>query len=104
MRTVPVVLSRTSTLLLLAASATLLAPAFSHTAGQVGAQDLPTIREKAAHMESEDGFIPIHFDPADGRLYLEVSLPGEEFLYHSLMASGAGLALARGWGCPCCLW
>jgi hypothetical protein len=74
----------------------LLTPASRPFAEQVRAQDLPTIREKIAHMESQDGFIPIHFDPADGRLYLEVALPGEEFFYNSFMATGAGLALARG--------
>ena len=96
MRTVTVGLPRTPTVLPLTASATMLAPAFSHSAGQLDAQDFPTIKEKTAHMESEDGFIPLHYDPVDGRLYLEVSLPGEEFLYHSVIAAGDENALARG--------
>lgn len=82
--------------LVLTVLAAALPPTFFQAGGHAQAQELPTIREKTVHMESLDGFIPIHYDPRDGRLYLEVSLPGEEFLYHSFMASGAGLALARG--------
>jgi hypothetical protein len=47
-------------------------------------------------MESHDGFVPFHYDPRDGSLYLEVSFPGEEFFYNSFMASGVGLAFALG--------
>lgn len=86
--------------LLFTFSAMLLAPASSPCARQDGTQDLPTIKEKTAHMESQDGFIPIHYDPVDGKLYLEVSLPGQEFLYHSSMAWDV-LGLTRGqpnWG------
>ncbi|UCE42235.1 MAG: zinc-dependent metalloprotease [Candidatus Aminicenantes bacterium] len=71
----------------------LLTPAVGHAESQ----GLPTIQEKTASMESQDGFIPIHYDRRDGRLYLEVSLPGKDFLYNSFLASGAGLALDRGW-------
>jgi len=88
--------TRTPPVFLLTVFATLLPPTIPLVVGQAAAQELPTIRGKTAHMESQEGFIPIHYDPRDGRLYLEVSLPGEEFLYHSFMASGAGLALARG--------
>ena len=38
----------------------------------------------------------IHRHPVEERLYLEVSLSGEEFLYHGLIAAGNGLALAQG--------
>ena len=65
-------------------------------ASQVRAQELPTIAVKTTSMRGEDGFIPIYYDSADGRLYLEISLPGEEFLYNSFMASDAGLAYAMG--------
>lgn len=88
-------LLRTLTVLLLTAYAVLLSPAFPLSASQVGSQELPTIKEKTAHMESQDGFIPIHYDPVEGRLYLEV-LPGEEFFYNSFMATGTENALLRG--------
>jgi hypothetical protein len=91
----PISLGRLS-VLMLTASATLPALAISPFACEVGGQELPTIKEKTAHLESQDGFFPIHYDSADGRLYLEVSLPGEEFLYHSFVAAGDGLAMARG--------
>jgi hypothetical protein len=82
--------------LVLTVLAVALPPTLFQAGGHAQAQELPTIREATAHMESQDGFIPIHYDPRDGRLFLEVSLPGEEFFYHSFMASGVGLALARG--------
>jgi len=68
----------------------------SPAGGHAEAQGLTTIQDKTASMESQDGFIPIHYDQRDGRLYLEVSLPGEDFIYNSFLASGAGLAFDRG--------
>jgi len=38
-----------------------------------------------------DGFVPLHWNETDGKLYLEVSRPGEEFLYQTSLASGVGI-------------
>jgi len=60
------------------------------------AQDVTTIRGMTVGMLHQDGFIPIHVDTIEGRLYLEVSLPGTPFLYNSRMASDGGLAFSVG--------
>ncbi|MGH7506011.1 MAG: zinc-dependent metalloprotease, partial [Longimicrobiales bacterium] len=60
---------------------------------------LPTIAEKTAGLESQDGFVPVHYDPRTGKLYLEVARFGEELLYLNSLATGLGsaaLGLDRG--------
>jgi hypothetical protein len=52
---------------------------------------LPPIGERAAGLERRDGFVPFYWDAAKGQFLLEVSRPGEEFLYGSGLAGGAGL-------------
>ncbi|HXI11160.1 MAG TPA: zinc-dependent metalloprotease [Thermoanaerobaculia bacterium] len=42
-------------------------------------------------MTHMDGFVPLHWNETDGKLYLEVSRPGEEFLYQTSLASGVGI-------------
>ncbi|MGH7540560.1 MAG: DUF5117 domain-containing protein, partial [Gemmatimonadota bacterium] len=69
-------------------------------APDAGAQEsLPTIAEKTDGLESQSGFVPVHYDPSTGKLYLEVARFGEEFLYLSSLATGLGsaeLGLDRG--------
>src|SRR5580693_7059463 len=43
-----------------------------------------------AHLEKRDGFIPLLWDAEGGRLYLQVSRLGEEFLYQESLAAGLG--------------
>jgi hypothetical protein len=52
---------------------------------------LPTIGERTAGLERRDGFLPYYWDAEKGQLLLEVSRPGEEFLYGAGLAGGAGL-------------
>ena len=62
----------------------------------VGAQ---TIADFTADMESQDGFIPVHWDAGEGKLYLEIDRLGEDFLYLQSLATGVGsnrLGLDRG--------
>ncbi len=62
----------------------------------VGAQ---SISEFTAGMESQAGFIPLHWDPGEGKLFLEVGRLGEDFLYLQSLATGLGsnrLGLDRG--------
>ncbi|HEX9163584.1 MAG TPA: DUF5117 domain-containing protein, partial [Thermoanaerobaculia bacterium] len=37
-----------------------------------------------------DGFIPLYWDDADGKLYMEISRFGEEFLYQTGLPAGLG--------------
>ncbi len=50
----------------------------------------PSIEEKAASMKKLDGFIPVYWDEAEGKLYLEVGSFGVEVLHSNGFASGLG--------------
>src|SRR4026208_121947 len=45
------------------------------------AQALPSIAEKTRNLQKLDGFFPLYWDPAAGKLWLEIPRLGEEFLY-----------------------
>jgi hypothetical protein len=69
----------------------LFAPARAHA-------QVPAIADYTAGMERQDGFLPLHWDGAKGRLLMEVR-PGVEFLYLTSLATGVGsegLGLDRG--------
>jgi hypothetical protein len=51
----------------------------------------PSLAVKTAGLERHDGFLPYYWDARDGKLYLEVARLGQEFLYGSGIAGGAGL-------------
>ena len=58
-----------------------------------------SIADYTAAMDSQDGFIPLHWDPATGRLHLEIRRLDEDFLYLQSQATGIGsnrLGLDRG--------
>ncbi len=50
-----------------------------------------SIAAYTAGLERREGFVPFYWDPAKGRLLLEVARPGEEFLYGVGLAGGAGI-------------
>ncbi len=52
---------------------------------------MPTLAVRTAGLERRDGFLPFYWDAQKGQLLLEVSRPGEEFLYGAGLAGGAGL-------------
>ena len=59
---------------------------------------VPGVEDYTAGMERQDGFFPLHWDRAKGRLLMEVRV-GEEFLYLTSLATGVGsevLGLDRG--------
>jgi hypothetical protein len=63
------------------------------------AEVVPTIAERTAGLECQDGFIPICWDASEGKLLMEVERLGEEFLYLNYLATGVGanpLGLDRG--------
>ena len=53
-------------------------------------QDLPSIAEKTKNLEKKEGFIPVYWDPAGGKVYLEVSRLEEEFIYLTSLPAGLG--------------
>jgi hypothetical protein len=58
----------------------------------------PTITDFTKTFEKRDGYVPVYWDEAKGRLFLEVRL-GEDFLYLPSLATGLGdasLGLDRG--------
>lgn len=66
--------------------------------GPLAAQ-LPTIAEKTRGLERIDGFVPLYWDAATGKLWLEISRLGEEILYVSSLPAGVGsndIGLDRG--------
>src|SRR5213593_5183828 len=65
---------------------------------------LPTITDYTKSFEKRDGYFPLYWDGAKGRLLLEVPAGrlGEEFLYLPSLATGIGdvrLGLDRGTIC-----
>ena len=66
--------------------------------GEVG-EKLPTIEEKTAGMRPIDGFLPLYWDEAAGKLWMEISRFDEEFLHYGSLAAGIGsndIGLDRG--------
>src|SRR5258706_485733 len=62
------------------------------------AAQLPSITDFTKTFEKRDGYFPVYWDGAKGRLFLEVRL-GEDFLYLPSLATGLGdasLGLDRG--------
>lgn len=58
-----------------------------------------SIRDYTKGMDKRDGYVPLYWDAAKGRLLLEVAHLGEEFLYLTSLATGLGateLGLDRG--------
>jgi hypothetical protein len=49
-----------------------------------------TLAERTADMERQDGFVPFHWDDAEGRIYLEIDRFGQDFLYLRSLATGIG--------------
>lgn len=51
---------------------------------------LPSIAEKTAGTEEMEGFLDLHWDAGEGRLFLEVDRWEEAFLYQTSLATGLG--------------
>lgn len=49
-----------------------------------------SIEARTAGMQKLDGFVPLYWDEAEGRLYLEIARFGEEILHSNGFASGLG--------------
>src|SRR5438270_12862473 len=49
-----------------------------------------TIAEKTTSMKKLEGFIPLYWDDADGKLYMEIARFGDQFLYATGLPAGLG--------------
>jgi len=62
-------------------------------------EPLPAIETRTAGMDRHDGFLPIYWDAATGKLWLEIGRFGEELLHYTSLPAGVGsndLGLDRG--------
>ncbi|HEU0298198.1 MAG TPA: DUF5117 domain-containing protein, partial [Longimicrobium sp.] len=60
---------------------------------------LPTIAEKTRGMEKRDGFLPVYWEAATGKLWMEIARTGEELIYVVSLPAGMGsndIGLDRG--------
>src|SRR5256885_89473 len=48
------------------------------------------IGAKTSSMQKIDGYIPLYWDEANGKLLMEISRFGEEMLYHTSLPAGVG--------------
>ncbi len=79
----------------LALAAVLVLPA----AGDDEPKPTPTIAEAVEGLEALDGFLPLYWDEAKGRLLLEIGRFDEELLYQVGLSTGVGsnpIGLDRG--------
>ena len=53
-------------------------------------QDLPSIAEKTQNLEKKNGFFPVYWDAASGKVYLEVVRLEESFIYLNSLPAGLG--------------
>ncbi|UCS91846.1 zinc-dependent metalloprotease [Echinicola marina] len=68
---------------------------------QLAAQQkpLPTISSFTENMVNQDGFYPLYWDDASGKIYLEITALDKEILYYPSLAAGLGsndIGLDRG--------
>ena len=70
--------------LIACAAAMLVAPA--------GAQAPISFAKATEGLERRDGYVPLYWNAAKGKLYLEVTRPGEDFLYLTSLVTGLGIA------------
>lgn len=77
--------------LFLTLAALVAAPPTSHAQGRGGEpQRLPSIEEKTRGMRRLDGFFPLYWDEAAGKLWLEIPRFDTEVLYITGIAAGLG--------------
>ena len=75
--------------LLVAGCATTAPPRPAESASTGGAA-LPTVAAKTAGMDRRGGFLPVYWDAAAGKVWLEVPAPGVDLLHVVTLAGGLG--------------
>ena len=68
----------------------LLALAVVLAAGPATAAETPTIAARTAGLHAIPGFVPLHWDAREGKLWMEVSAWGRELLYQVSLPAGLG--------------
>jgi hypothetical protein len=81
---------RTELVLSVALAAWAGASAHAQEAAAAPKRAAATIETKTAGMQKLDGFLPVYWDEAEGRLYLEIARFGVEMLHANGFASGLG--------------
>src|ERR1700733_7757428 len=74
-------------------------PSFLAAAESTSASGVPTIEAKTSGMRHMPGFLPLHWDAKNGRLYLEIPQLNIDMLYFDSLPYGTGsndLGLDRG--------
>jgi uncharacterized protein DUF4953/uncharacterized protein DUF5117 len=81
----------------------LVAPALTHAQGRGGGQAqggaIPSIGDRTSSLKKIDGFFPLYWDEAGGRLWLEIPKLDTEVIYSTGLATGLGsndIGLDRG--------
>ena len=59
-------------------------------AGPLRAQERPSIADKTTSFVKKDGFFPLYWDEAEGKVWLEIPRMDEAFLYVSSLPAGLG--------------
>ena len=49
-----------------------------------------SIAARTAKLQNQDGFLPLHWDEKEGKLFLEIPRTGEEVIYQVSLAAGVG--------------
>ncbi len=65
----------------------------------INAQILPTISAKTANLQKIDGYVPLYWDAAQGKMWMEISRFNTELLYQTTLPAGVGsnpIGLDRG--------
>lgn len=65
----------------------------------INAQTPPTITAKTANLQKIDGYVPLYWDAAQGKLWMEISRFNTELLYQTSLPAGIGsndIGLDRG--------
>ncbi len=73
--------------------------AADQTAQKTDSASIPTIESRTAAMKKQDGFIPLYWDEAAGKIYLEIGRWDQELLYQVSLPAGVGsnpIGLDRG--------
>ncbi|HSH44806.1 MAG TPA: zinc-dependent metalloprotease [Longimicrobiales bacterium] len=65
-------------------------PSAPRTAAPSGGSGLPSIASTVAGLEAMDGFLPLYWDEAEGKLWLEIPALDTELLYIHALAAGIG--------------
>lgn len=58
--------------------------------GALRAQSIPSVAEATRNLSRHDGFFPVYWNDAEGKILLEIDEEGGSFLYHTALAGGLG--------------